>query len=231
MIARAEKTRTEHPFPDGSRAACSLGLEVAGERTVVLIGAGTPLPAARSMTFTTVTDCQRAVEVRVIRFSASERPSEILGRFLLPGIRRAQRGEPRIDIGLSLDEDSLLQAFARDRETGACQRVCFPLLSIGRSWRQCVASPGARGQRQGILLSKVAAQGASLPKEAGRDFLEELAQAAAWAAHSPFDAAAAVSTLAGEVQARSRSCRAFAECTFTGCQASGSGAEKHHERT
>jgi molecular chaperone DnaK (HSP70) len=49
------------------RTADSIGIEVHGGRAIVLIPAGSRIPVARAMTFTTVADGQRAVEVRVVR--------------------------------------------------------------------------------------------------------------------------------------------------------------------
>ena len=56
------------------RTAQSIGIEVHGGRAIVLIPAGSRTPVARAMTFTTVADGQRAVEVRVVRCSIESRP-------------------------------------------------------------------------------------------------------------------------------------------------------------
>lgn len=96
-----------------------------GGRAVILIAAGARLPAACAMTFTTVSDRQRAIEVRVVRCSADARPSGVVGRFLLPGLCDGARGEARIDIGLSLDQGGVLRAWAADRASGARQEASF----------------------------------------------------------------------------------------------------------
>jgi molecular chaperone DnaK (HSP70) len=124
-----------------ARTAQSIGIEVyAGReqlggvppkaasgagRAVVLIAAGARLPAARAMTFTTVADRQRAIEVRVVRCTADARPSGVVGRFLLPGLPDGLRGEARIDIGLSLDREGVLRAWASERSCGARQEASF----------------------------------------------------------------------------------------------------------
>ncbi len=117
------------------RTAHSIGIEVHGGRAVVLIPAGSRIPVARAMTFTTVADGQRAVEVRVVRCgttrsrvlpaaggltpaAAPGRPSGIVGRFLVPGVRNGKRGEARIDIGISLDREGIIRAWGADRSTG-----------------------------------------------------------------------------------------------------------------
>jgi hypothetical protein len=90
-----------------------------------MIEAGARMPAARVMTFTTVADHQRAIEVRVVRCTADARPSGVVGRFLLSGLRDGLRGEARIDIGLSLDREGVLRVWASERSSGARQEVSF----------------------------------------------------------------------------------------------------------
>ena len=124
------------------RTADSIGIEVHGGRAIVLIPAGSRIPVARAMTFTTVTDGQRAVEVRVVRCetagsrllrpagrlpsaAAQGRPSGIVGRFLVPGVRNGKRGEARIDIGISLDREGIIRAWGADRSTGMRQEAAF----------------------------------------------------------------------------------------------------------
>ena len=133
-----------------ARTSHNIGIEVHGGRAVVLIPAGSRTPVARAMTFTTVADGQRAVEVRVVRCDvASEpdiadsslrqtpgsaghvraalsgRPAGVVGRFLVPGLRNGTRGEARIDIGISLDRQGVIRAWGVDRSTGARQEATF----------------------------------------------------------------------------------------------------------
>jgi molecular chaperone DnaK len=118
------------------RTVQNIGIEVYGGQAVVLIPAGSRMPVARAMTFTTVADGQGAVEVRVVRCSPAaagaarglqtSRPAGVVGRFLVPGLRRAARGEARIDIGVSLDREGVIRAWGVDRSTGARQEGTFP---------------------------------------------------------------------------------------------------------
>ncbi|MGO9310203.1 MAG: hypothetical protein ACLQDL_14435 [Spirochaetia bacterium] len=131
------------------RTSHGIGIEVHGGRAVVLIPAGSRTPVARAMTFTTVADGQRAVEVRVVRCAVSPesraagspplaadsvgevgtafsgRPAGVVGRFLVPGLRNGKRGQARIDIGLSLDAEGVIRAWGVDRSTGARQEATF----------------------------------------------------------------------------------------------------------
>jgi hypothetical protein len=105
--------------------AHDIGIEIHGGRAVVLLAEGSRTPCARAMTFTTVADGQRAIEIRVVRTAPSGSPSDVIGRFLLPGLRAGPRGEARIDIGLSLDREGVLRAWGVDRSSGARQEACF----------------------------------------------------------------------------------------------------------
>lgn len=124
------------------RTADGIGIEVHGGRSIVLIPAGSRIPVARAMTFTTVADGQRAVEVRVVRchgpVAGIVPPSEnsapaaergrsrgIVGRFLVHGVRNGKRGQARIDIGISLDREGIIRAWGADRSTGARQEAAF----------------------------------------------------------------------------------------------------------
>jgi molecular chaperone DnaK (HSP70) len=153
---------------DDVRITQSIGIEAYGGATVVLLPAGSLTPVARAMTFTTVADGQRAVEVRVVRCSTRGRPSGVVGRFLVTGLRSGPAGEARIDIGLSLDREGVMRAWGVDRHTGARQEAAFPGL-----W---ALEAGARPRAVSRLAARVAAElarndvagSAELRQEAGR---------------------------------------------------------------
>jgi hypothetical protein len=180
------------------RAAQSIGVEVQGGRAVVLIAAGALLPAARAMTFTTVSDRQRAIEVRVVRCGAEARPFGVVGRFLLPGLREGLRGEARIDIGLSLDSEGVLRAWAADRSCGARQEASFAgLWALEPDRRPDAIAALARRVDAGIARFDDRNQGTLRAQndETERWALEgELIHAA--------DYATALATMAGEIDAR-----------------------------
>jgi molecular chaperone DnaK len=47
----------------------------------------------------------------------------VLGRFRLEGIRPAQRGEPQVEVTYDIDANGILNVSARDKDTGAEQRI------------------------------------------------------------------------------------------------------------
>jgi molecular chaperone DnaK (HSP70) len=145
-----------------------IGIEAHGGRAVALIPAGTLVPVARAMTFTTVADGQRAVEVRVVRCDASGLPSGVVGRFLVNGLRPGRGGTARIDIGVSLDREGVIRAWGVDRHTGWRQEAAFPgLWALDRAARPRVVSRMA--DRVGAeLASRDVEWSATLREEAQR---------------------------------------------------------------
>jgi len=185
------------------RTVHSIGIEVHGGRAIVLIPAGSRTPVARAMTFTTVADGQRAVEVRVVRCGAAAsraqgaepcRPSGIVGRFLVPGVRAGKRGEARIDIGISLDKEGIIRAWGADRSSGARQEATFAGM-----W---ALAPEARPRALTALARRVNAE------LAGPDFRVAPGlrnEARLMTAAGKSDSSAALAALAGEIDSFRRS--------------------------
>jgi molecular chaperone DnaK len=74
--------------------------------------------------FSTAEDSQSAVDVVVLQ-GERERAADnrVLGRFRLEGIRAAPRGEPQIEVTFDIDANGILNVSARDKDTGAEQRI------------------------------------------------------------------------------------------------------------
>jgi molecular chaperone DnaK len=102
----------------------SLGLETLGGVTTRLIERNTTIPARRTEVFSTAEDNQSAVDINVLQgereLAADNRQ---LARFRLEGIRPAPRGVPQVEVTADVDANGILNVSARDRETGAEQRV------------------------------------------------------------------------------------------------------------
>ncbi len=100
------------------------GVEIEGGRFVELLPRNEPLPARRRRVFTTVEDGQESVEIHILQGeSDSAADNHSLGRFLLPGVRKAGKGEPRIQVEFSIDESDLLRVRALDLDTRTEQAV------------------------------------------------------------------------------------------------------------
>src|SRR3954465_4392364 len=102
----------------------SLGLETQGGVMTKVIERNTTIPARRTEVFSTAEDNQQAVDVVVLQ-GERERAADnrVLGRFRLENIRPAPRGVPQIEVTFDVDANGILNVTARDKDTGAEQRV------------------------------------------------------------------------------------------------------------
>ncbi|MFQ5693704.1 MAG: molecular chaperone DnaK, partial [Nitrospinota bacterium] len=102
----------------------SLGIEVMGGVTSVLIPRNSTIPTSARETFTTYADGQTAVDIHVVQ---GERElvadNRSLARFQLKGIEPTVAGLPRIEVTFLIDANGILSVSARDAKTGAERSV------------------------------------------------------------------------------------------------------------
>ncbi|MCW2601235.1 MAG: hscA [Frankiales bacterium] len=102
----------------------SLGVETRGGVMTRIVDRNTTIPVRRSETFSTAEDNQSAVDVVVLqgeREKASD--NRVLGRFRLEDIRPARRGEPQVEVTFDIDANGILNASAKDKDTGKEQSI------------------------------------------------------------------------------------------------------------
>ncbi len=102
----------------------SLGIETLGGVMTKVIERNTTIPARRTEVFSTAEDNQSAVNVVILQ-GERERAADnrVLGRFRLENIRPAPRGGPQIEVTFDIDANGILNVSARDKDTGAEQRI------------------------------------------------------------------------------------------------------------
>jgi molecular chaperone DnaK len=102
----------------------SLGIETEGGVMTVLVERNTTVPVTKSETFSTASDNQSAVTVRVFQ---GERPmandNRLLDQFNLEGIPPAPRGLPQIEVTFDIDANGILSVSAKDKATNKEHKV------------------------------------------------------------------------------------------------------------
>ncbi len=89
-----------------------------------LIPLNTTVPTARSKVFTTIRDNQTAVKILVMQGeSRRAEENELLGEFILTGLRRATAGQVDVEVSFELNSDGILSVQAKDLETGQQQSI------------------------------------------------------------------------------------------------------------
>jgi molecular chaperone DnaK len=102
----------------------SLGIATFGGHFAKLIERNTTVPVCKSHIFTTTRDNQSAVKIRVLQGESDvAQENDLLGEFVLSGIRAARKGEPEIEVSFDIDANGIVSASARDQATGKEQSI------------------------------------------------------------------------------------------------------------
>ncbi|MFO0667040.1 MAG: molecular chaperone DnaK [Polyangiaceae bacterium] len=101
-----------------------LGIMTFGNFFEELIPANTTVPTHRTKIFTTSRDNQTAVKILVMQGDSEKaEENELLGEFILTGLRRAPKGAVEIEVTFEINADGIVSVRAKDLETALEQSI------------------------------------------------------------------------------------------------------------
>ncbi len=119
-----------HPKTEGAEVLLldvtpqNLGIMVVGGYFTTIIAKNTTVPTSQTHRFTTVQDNQTSVRIAVLQGESEKAiENELLGEFVLAGIRPARRGEVEIEVTFDISADGIVGVAAMDIDTGQRQSI------------------------------------------------------------------------------------------------------------
>jgi molecular chaperone DnaK len=102
----------------------SLGIETMGGVFTKLIERNTTIPTRKTDVFSTASDNQSSVEIKVFQGErAMAKDNRLLGVFQLGNLPPAPRGVPQIEVTFDIDANGILNVTAKDRATNNEQKI------------------------------------------------------------------------------------------------------------
>ncbi len=109
----------------------SVGVGTIGDYIEIIIEKNEPLPIERTSVFTNATDNQTAVKIEIFQGDARNKSeSHLMGDLVLSDLRKAKRGELKVEVKFEVDTNGVLNISAVDLETGKIQKISLNILGL-----------------------------------------------------------------------------------------------------
>ncbi len=102
----------------------SLAIETVGGIATKIIDRNTTIPTSHSQVFSTASNFQTAVDIKVLQGERQfAKDNTLLGNFRLSGIKRAPAGVPQIEVTFDIDANGIVNVSAKDLGTGKQKQI------------------------------------------------------------------------------------------------------------